>query len=168
MHYALCTLTQKPTQKHKHKKPLLYCQKFFPELMGSDDQNNLCKPHYDISMSKRTRKPLNFQGIKLTKIEEQEEICPKVSEEEQEKQDHDNNKKCLKQLIEGRDSLGQQFLKEENQLQMVVKMPEDSSSNGRKFKKMVSQYAKVLGNMIKIKRNGKPGYNKRHVLPLSK
>lgn len=105
------------------------------------------KHHYDISMSKRTRKtPLNIKEETVKSLEH-----PIHSTEKEE----DDEKKSLKQLIEGRGtSLGHHFTEEEKQLQMVVKQPE----NGVNFKQMVSRYAKVLSHMIKLKRKKSAAY----------
>ncbi|PHU09117.1 hypothetical protein BC332_20977 [Capsicum chinense] len=105
------------------------------------------KLHYDISMSKRTRKKLVNANVNVEQ-EEKGVISNKEKEE-------DDDKRSLKQLIEGRGtSLGHHFTEEERQLQMVVKPPE----NGMKFKQMVSRYAKVLSHMIKLKRKKPAGY----------
>ncbi|XP_019263803.1 PREDICTED: uncharacterized protein LOC109241516 [Nicotiana attenuata] len=101
------------------------------------------KLRYDISMSKRTRKsPLNIkeEAIKspehpqqlINSVENREDV---ISNEEEEELDE---KKSLKQLIEGRGtSLGHHFTEEEKQLQLVVKQPEGSLMNGLKFKQML-------------------------------
>ncbi|KAF3628249.1 hypothetical protein CQW23_19194 [Capsicum baccatum] len=123
------------------------------------------KLHYDISMSKRTRKstPLNIKEEAIKSLQHPEELVnANVNVEQEEKgvisnkeKEEDDDKKSLKQLIEGRGtSLGHHFTEEERQLQMVVKPPE----NGMKFKQMVSRYAKVLSHMIKLKRKKPAGY----------
>ncbi|XP_009621275.1 uncharacterized protein LOC107780522 [Nicotiana tabacum] len=122
------------------------------------------KLRYDISMSKRTRKsPVNIkeEAIKspqhpqqlINSVESREDVNVEekgvISNEEEE----EDQKKSLKQLIEGRGtSLGHHFTEEEKQLQLVVKQPEGSLMNGLKFKQMVSRYTKVLSHMIKLKR----------------
>lgn len=76
--------------------------------------------------------------------------------------------KSLKQLIRGdgetnssssnnkggRNSLVQHFNEEEKNLQVVVKKNQnESAQEGLKFKKLVKRYAKVLGHMMKAKRD---------------
>ncbi|XP_015079019.1 uncharacterized protein LOC107022977 [Solanum pennellii] len=108
------------------------------------------KLRYDISMSKRTRKTaLNTkEDVVVESVEYHEELI------------NLDEKKSLKQLIEGRGtSLGHHFIEEEEeeerQVQIVVKQAEN---NGVKFKEMVSRYAKVLRHMIKLKRKKPAGY----------
>uniref|UniRef100_A0A5B7C0S7 Uncharacterized protein n=1 Tax=Davidia involucrata TaxID=16924 RepID=A0A5B7C0S7_DAVIN len=128
--------------------------------MGSE--YNPSKPHYNISMSKRTRKPQENQ-IPL----EEKESPPKDVNELVEENDH----RSLKQLMikgdgEGRSSLGQHFTEEEKQLQVVVKQHEESL-DGVKFKRLVSRYARVLSHLIKIKGGPPLGSRKKPVLRLS-
>ncbi|KAL6981577.1 hypothetical protein U1Q18_023203 [Sarracenia purpurea var. burkii] len=123
--------------------------------MGS--QSNPSKPHYDINMSKRTRKTLNLgkeadQSYRKVPSPEKESPTNGVNEEEKsstEGEESDHQKMSLKQLIKGkRSSLGQHFT-EEKQLPLVVK-PREEGLDGVKFKKLVSRYAGVLGRLIKI------------------
>ncbi|XP_006338862.1 uncharacterized protein [Solanum tuberosum] len=104
------------------------------------------KLRYDISMSKRTRKTAKEEDVVVESVEYHDEELMNNSDE----------KKSLKQLIEGRrTSLGHHFTEEERQVQIVVKQAEN---NGVKFKEMVSRYAKVLSHMIKLKRKKPAGY----------
>ncbi|OIT32669.1 hypothetical protein A4A49_37959 [Nicotiana attenuata] len=106
------------------------------------------KLHYDVSMSKRTRKPLNLNAINPQQSEEligsvESKQAPAPSEEERKYE-----RKSLKQLIEVRSiSLRQHFIEEEKQLQVMVKQqPEESMVNGLKLKKIVTCYTKVLSH----------------------
>lgn len=143
--------------------------------MGSE-----CKPnkfHYDLSMSKRTRKPPNL-------IEEDDKSsfhsCPAAEESslefvngEKEKgstsfsetQECDH-RKSLKDLIEGR-SLSQHFSEEEKQLQLIVKQHDPDALKKLKFKRMVSRYAKIFSHLIKLKRKPEMALHKKPVLQLT-
>ncbi|KAL8155255.1 hypothetical protein AgCh_000578 [Apium graveolens] len=124
--------------------------------MGS--KCNLGKCHYDLTMSKRTRKPLNCEQVSdqysLISCYSEKEVARNV-EAEDENCDH----KSLKQLIKGRHTLAQHFTEEElkqpkivikqhengvqeKQLQIVVK--NHGGSNRVKLKKMGSQCTKVI------------------------
>ncbi|KAK4718207.1 hypothetical protein R3W88_016545 [Solanum pinnatisectum] len=103
------------------------------------------KLRYDISMSKRTRKTAK-----------EDVVAESVEYHDEELMNNSDEKKSLKQLIEGRGTcLGHHFTEEERQVQIVVKQAEN---NGVKFKEMVSRYAKVLSHMIKLKRKKPAGY----------
>ncbi|KAA8515738.1 hypothetical protein F0562_018651 [Nyssa sinensis] len=123
--------------------------------MGSE--YNPSKPHYNISMSKRTRKPLNLgkeaNGNPLEDCSLEKESFEKDIEGVEEKSGNEEGEeiisdhKSLKQLMingdgegsKGRSSLGQHFTKEEEkQLQVVVKQHEESL-DGVKFKRMIMQ-----------------------------
>ncbi|XP_031114120.1 uncharacterized protein LOC116017910 [Ipomoea triloba] len=139
--------------------------------MGSEFLSR--KPHYDITMSKRTRKPasnvINIQEsaencisgtVKMNQVVN--EVCDDHEGIIQgDDDDSDRSKKSLKQLIEGGrrgTSLGEYFTAEEKQLQVAVVAAEDGGSNGVKFKRMVRRYTKVLSHMMKLKRDA----NKPH------
>lgn len=146
--------------------------------MGSESNGG--KFRYDLSMSKRTRKPLNrekednqcalkssFSDKEIPQKgendEKEDEHCFKVVDEGEES-DH----KSLKQLIEGRSTLGQHFTTEEmkqpmlvhkhdeKKLQLVVTHHEEGL-DGVRFKEMVSRCAKVLSRLIKKKRDPRIG-----------
>ncbi|KAG8363542.1 hypothetical protein BUALT_Bualt19G0033200 [Buddleja alternifolia] len=119
--------------------------------MGSQN-----KPHYNISMSRRTRKqPLNLK------------IEPQESSEEDEKEkfiissrlEKDFKKqKSLKQLIESRCSLAQRFREEEQEKQkqkqkdiVVREQDEDGFKGTVKWKRIVRNYTEVLTHLIKVK-----------------
>lgn len=138
--------------------------------MGSEGDGR--KFRYDISMSKRTRKPLNREKEGITKIcFSNEEVRPKGDDyekineqnfrevDEGEASDH----KSLKQLIEERNTLGQHLTTEEMKQPMLVKHDEkrlqlvvrhhEEGLDGIKFKDMVSRCAKILSRLIKNKRD---------------
>nr|GMD62540.1 uncharacterized protein LOC109186438 [Ipomoea batatas] len=142
--------------------------------MGSEFLSR--KPHYDITMSKRTRKPtsnpINIQEpaencisatVKMNQVVN--EVCGdhegiiQGDDDEEESNNSDRSKKSLKELIEGGrrgTSLGEYFTAEEKQLQVAVVKPppeDGGGSNGVKFKHMVSRYTKVLSHMMKLKRD---------------
>lgn len=121
---------------------------------------NESKHHYDITMSKRTRKPSKVQdadqnsttvspgndGPVKAVVREGDESSPSRVGEAGE----NDRKKSLKQLIKSRSSLGQHFTEEEKQLQLVTKQQQEGVQ-GLKLKRMVSRYAKVLSHLIKAK-----------------
>lgn len=122
---------------------------------------NESKHHYDISMSKRTRRPSKVQDADQNSstgspgndapvkavVDEGDESSPSIVGDAEEKYDR---KKSLKQLIKSRSSLGQHFTEEEKQLQLVTKQQQEGVQ-GLKLKRMVSRYAKVLSHLIKVK-----------------
>ncbi|PSS10043.1 Protein phosphatase Slingshot 1 like [Actinidia chinensis var. chinensis] len=117
--------------------------------MGSEC--NPIKPHYDISLSKRTRKPLNPPKEAEFSEKESPRQCAKC--------------KSLKELIKERSSLGQHF-KKEKQLQIVVKQHEENLEEV-KFKQLVSRYTCFLSRLIKIKRDPRLGSRKKPALQLA-
>ncbi|XP_059654304.1 uncharacterized protein LOC132301027 [Cornus florida] len=140
-----------------------------PIQMGSEC--NPTKPHYDITMSKRTRRRLDLEkeaNLQISMNSEkgsdcQESVC-KV-EDKSANEGEENDHKSLKQLIKTT-SLGEHFTEEEKQLQIVVKQEEDGI-DGVKFKRMVSRYAKILSHLIKLKKKDPHlGSRKKPVLQL--
>lgn len=141
-------------------------------------QSPSVKRHYDITMSRRTRK----QQIQVQQINNEKPISKcdtntttttkDVSNETNNhlipnnkvvKESDENDHKSLKQLIVGDEkdggskgrnssSLGEHFTEEEKQLQLV-RMQQKDNIQGLKFKKLVSRYAKVLGHLMKAKRD---------------
>ncbi|GFP91412.1 hypothetical protein PHJA_001285200 [Phtheirospermum japonicum] len=110
--------------------------------MGSQGKTNIAKPHYNISMSKRTRKSQNLKIEPRESFEENKDWSKHMQEE----------KISLKELIGGRCSLAQRFREEEGNQQGVVIKP---SSNEDGFRGMISKkftrnYAKLLGHLIKV------------------
>lgn len=101
-------------------------------MQGSEGQTNTQKLHYNISMSRRTRKAQN----------------PKNGDECTKKERNFEEQKSLKQLIEGRNTLAQHFREEEKEQSLIVKPPDDDHGLKRS---MVRDYVKVLSHMIKVK-----------------
>ncbi|KAJ4711719.1 Protein phosphatase Slingshot 1 like [Melia azedarach] len=137
--------------------------------------NNPSKHRYDITMSKRTRKPLNLEDSYYNNpLKGEESYSTKVGEGKEE------DRKSLKQLINGnekskvntdeesrgKNSLGEHFTEEEKQLQLV-KTQQQNSVEGVKLKGMVNRYVKVLSHLIKMKRDPRIGSRKKHVLQLT-
>ncbi|XP_044489491.1 uncharacterized protein LOC123213925 [Mangifera indica] len=128
--------------------------------MGS--QCNPTKPRFDITMSRRTRKPIFNLDDPTSSVDQVEE---------------DNDHKSLKQLInrdetskkknaeesKGRNSLGEHFTEEEKQLQLVKLQQQ----KGVKLKGMVNRYVKVLSHLIKVNRDPRTiGSTKKPLLRL--
>ncbi|XP_009776766.1 uncharacterized protein [Nicotiana sylvestris] len=127
------------------------------------------KLHYDVSMSKRTRKPLNLNAISDKKPQQSEELIGSVEKKQApSEEERKYERKSLKQLIEVRSiSLRQHFIEEEKQLQVMVKQqPEESMVNGLKLKKIVRCYTNVLSHMIKRKKTA--GYRMKMQVHKSK
>lgn len=110
--------------------------------MGSQSETESQKPRYNISMSRRTRKP---QNLNQKSFEERESELAMRRE----------NQKSLKQLIEGRCSLAQHFREEENFQQIVVVKPPDQDVDHdqrlRSKRSMMRNYGEVLSHLIKVK-----------------
>lgn len=135
-------------------------------------QSSAAKRHFDITMSRRTRKqnekPISKDVSTTKDVVSLETSLHEAAKEGNENSDH----KSLKQLIvgeekettmkcsssdegdnsKGRNSLGEHFSEEEKQLQLV-RMQQKDNLQGLKFKKLVRRYAKVLGHLIKAKRD---------------
>lgn len=136
--------------------------------MGSN--YNPSKHPYDITMSKRTRRPLKVQDANRDSTDEsirndtpwkavedgEDESSPSRVDEAEES----DRKPSLKQLIKGRSSLGKHFTEEEKQLQLVTKQQEEGFQ-GLKLKRMVTRCAKVLRHMIKVKRELPKGESRK-------
>ncbi|KAK2367764.1 hypothetical protein QL285_081015 [Trifolium repens] len=130
-------------------------------------QSSAVKRGYDITMSRRTRK----QNEKPTSkdVSTTKDVVPLETTLQEVKEGNDDHK-SLKQLIggeekestkkcsndesenKGRNSLGEHFNEEEKQLQLVT-MQQKDNLQGLKFKKLVRRYAKVLGHLMKAKRD---------------
>lgn len=142
--------------------------------MGSE-----CKFRYDLTMSKRTRKPLHCEQeqessqSRLSSCFAEKELSRNGVDEEAEDENCDH--KSLKQLIKGRHTLGQHFTEEESkqpeilikqidngvqekQLHVVVK--NQGGSNRVKLKKMATQCTKILKRLIRNKRDSHTGSTK--------
>jgi hypothetical protein len=84
-------------------------------------------------------------------------------------EEKESTKKCSNDESEnkGRNSLGEHFNEEEKQLQLVT-MQQKDNLQGLKFKKLVRRYAKVLGHLMKAKRDPRLGdAGKKPVFKLS-
>ncbi|XP_020224542.1 uncharacterized protein LOC109806521 [Cajanus cajan] len=140
-------------------------------------QSPSVKRHYDITMSRRTRKQFPLQGNDhkpisamdhdaKTKDATVEKTAQTIAEV---KGGGESDHKSLKQLIIGdddqeakkggnsderskgsRNSLGEHFSEDHLQL---VRMQQKENLQGLKFKKLVRRYAKVLGHLMKAKRD---------------
>lgn len=138
------------------------------------------KHRYDITMSKRTRKPVNLPlNLEDADVDSSVAIPDKISlpvpaPEATLDEEKERRRLKLKQLINGdgkpqksgeeskvRSSLGQHFNQEEKQLQLVKKKHQDG-----KLKGMVSRYAKVLSHLVKAKGEPRIGSQKKHFLSL--
>ncbi|XP_022152235.1 uncharacterized protein LOC111020003 [Momordica charantia] len=129
--------------------------------MGSESISH--QRHYDISMSKRTRKPAKIrdelQNLSLNK----DDLLPSHQVESPPTKGFENNDhKSLKQLItgegkaetksgadeggRGRSSLGQHFNEDKNNLQMVRSKQQPDGLQRVKLKKVVGKF---LRNLIK-------------------
>ncbi|KAB2081196.1 hypothetical protein ES319_A05G115900v1 [Gossypium barbadense] len=144
--------------------------------MGSEC--NQSKPRYDITMSKRTRKAnaianedLNhsnstFAGSSISEHRKRDD------EQEEEKESENEDRKSLKQLINGDEtantsSLGRRFSEEEEQRLQLVKKQQDYGNGGVKLKGMMSRYAKVLSHLVKVRREPSLGSKKKQLLRLT-
>ncbi|KDP20373.1 hypothetical protein JCGZ_05256 [Jatropha curcas] len=125
--------------------------------MGSEC--NPSKHRYDITMSKRTRKPLKSNMPQAhADLRGEDNLLAKV----------DEDRKSLKQLINGiannveetkedsenrgRNSLGQHFSEEEKQLQLMRRQNQQGLQ-AVKLKGIMGRYVKVLSHLIKVKRD---------------
>ncbi|KAF5736385.1 hypothetical protein HS088_TW14G00527 [Tripterygium wilfordii] len=135
--------------------------------MESENGSNSSKPRYDITMSKRTRKPSNLNTILPT--ESESPVKDVLDEEDRESIDRESDRKSLEHLIKSRSSLGEHFTQEETQqqqqLQLVKKNQEDKK--GLKLRGMVTHCTKVLSHLIKLKRDpARLGSRKKPILRL--
>ncbi|KAL3615406.1 hypothetical protein CASFOL_041067 [Castilleja foliolosa] len=111
--------------------------------MGSQCKTNTDKPHYNISMSKRTRKPHN---PRIESFEDNKDCTKNIQDE----------KVILKRLTKGRCSLAQCFKEEEGNQQEVIIRPSCDDDDDDRFHEMKSKnfaknYAKFfLSHLIKV------------------
>ena len=136
-------------------------------------QSPSVKRPYDITMSRRTRKQ-QFSNEKPKSAAKDEKLTLETAQTntiDEVKQGGEGDHKSLKQLIVGddneatkgnnsdergkgsRNSLGEHFTEEEKQHLQLVRMHQKDNLQGLKFKKLVSRYAKVLGHLLKAKRD---------------
>ncbi|XP_047175570.1 uncharacterized protein LOC124842993 [Vigna umbellata] len=140
-------------------------------------QSPSVKRPYDITMSRRTRKhQFSVQGNEKPKSAMGDEKLTVDTAQTngiiaEVKHGGESDHKSLKQLIIGddnetkgnnnsdeggkgsRNSLGEHFTEEEKQHLQLVRMQQKDNLQGLKFKKLVSRYAKVLGHLLKAKRD---------------
>ncbi|CAL0310836.1 unnamed protein product [Lupinus luteus] len=143
-------------------------------------QSSPIKRNYDITMSRRTRKqPLQVQfsdektppiSMVVDTTKDHAKLETRVLPELKENQ-NENDHKSLKQITlgdekdaivqcssdegegkGGSNSLGEHFIEEEKHLQLV-RVQQKDNLQGMKFKKLVRRYAKVLGQLMKAKRD---------------
>ncbi|XP_019455309.1 PREDICTED: uncharacterized protein LOC109356443 [Lupinus angustifolius] len=133
-------------------------------------QSSPIKRNYDITMSRRTRKQslqVQASNEKPPPIPMETRVLPELKEDQNE-----NVHKSLKKLTIGdekdaiihcssdegegkrgsNNSLGEHFIEEEKHLQLV-RMQQKDNLQGMKLKKLVRRYAKVLGQLMKAKRD---------------
>lgn len=138
--------------------------------MGSEVINPT-KQRFDLSMSKRTRKPwsslindMHHQDISTQSSQ------PKPEKEQEQDKDLEIDRKSLNNLmrceedsnreanVKNNSSLGKHLGDDKgiNQMmQLVVKKETQVGENGVKFKGMMGRYVKVLSGLIKAKRDRK-------------
>ncbi|KAJ4843549.1 hypothetical protein Tsubulata_007967 [Turnera subulata] len=172
-----------------------------------ESECNASKPRYDITMSKRTRKPRppsfpDANGSSPTDgyaCKDEEPAPGGGVVDPWEEQDNDHKSLKLKQLINGpfdkssskdendqqgscrgRNSLGQHFTEEEEQiegeeqqpqqqqqLQLVMQHKQDGRSRGLKLKGMMGHYVSVLSHLITVKRHPRIGSRNKPFLRLA-
>ncbi|KAF2605331.1 hypothetical protein F2Q70_00025303 [Brassica cretica] len=135
--------------------------------MGSEVVNPI-KPRFDLSMSRRTRKP--WSSSLVNEMQHQVLSTQSSQQEKELEQDEDReiDRKSLNNLmrseqesngeanVSNKNSLGQHFGDDEaikQTMQVVVK--KQGGENGVKFKGMMSRYVKVLSGLMKTKRDRK-------------
>ncbi|KAI4323325.1 hypothetical protein L6164_022940 [Bauhinia variegata] len=124
-----------------------------------DSESPTYQRRYDLTMSRRTRKPLQFLQAKEKPIT----VSVPTLEDLLQVKEGENRHKSLKQLIngddkekelgqeaKGRNSLSQIFNQEEKHLQLV-KRQQQGGLQGLKFKKLVHRFTKVLSHLMKAK-----------------
>ncbi|KAK7401563.1 hypothetical protein VNO78_13136 [Psophocarpus tetragonolobus] len=149
-------------------------------------QSPAVKRHYDITMSRRTRKQQQQQSPMMQGNDKPKSAIDDAATKDvhhvtvtttqtvsiaEVKESGESDHKSLKQLIIGddhkeaqkgnseektkgsRNSLGEHFTEEEKQHLQLVRMDQKENLQGLKFKKLVRRYAKVLGHLMKAKRD---------------
>ncbi|CAA7041835.1 unnamed protein product [Microthlaspi erraticum] len=136
--------------------------------MGSEVINPT-KPRFDLTMSRRTRKPLSS----LINDMPHQDISTKISQPEKEQEqdgDREVDRKSLNNLLRceeesngeatanKKSSLGKKLGDDEGvkqTMQLVVKKEKHVGETGVKFKGMMGRYVKVLSGLMKAKRDRK-------------
>ncbi|XP_010414063.1 PREDICTED: uncharacterized protein LOC104700270 [Camelina sativa] len=126
------------------------------------------KPRFDLSMSKRTRKPwsslindmhhldLSTQSSQPKPDKEQE----KIEDKEIDRQSLNNLMRCEEKSneetnVNNKNSLGQHFGDDEGIKQTMQLVVKKEKLGGMKFKGMMGRYVKVWSGLIKAKRDRK-------------
>ncbi|CAH8380851.1 unnamed protein product [Eruca vesicaria subsp. sativa] len=135
--------------------------------MGSEVINPI-KPRFDLSMSRRTRKPWSSSLVNELQHQDVSTESSKPEKEQEQDEDREIDRKSLNNLmrseqesngeanVNNKNSLGQQFGEDEGikqTMQLVVK--KQGGENGAKFKGMMGRYVKVLSGLMKAKRDRK-------------
>nr|GEV45978.1 hypothetical protein [Tanacetum cinerariifolium] len=136
--------------------------------MGNESNPN--KPHYDISMSRRTRRAQSralfgekVSALPLKVDEDDKKVEQEIEEEKIKNQFIEFFREKEEDEEESRSSLGARFTEEDKQDQHQLVVKHEKGHDGASLKKMVRRCAKVWGNMIKIK----GGSRKKRVLQLT-
>ncbi|EOA28406.1 hypothetical protein CARUB_v10024612mg [Capsella rubella] len=135
--------------------------------MGSE-VINLTKPRFDLSMSKRTRKPwssLNSDMHHQDISTQSSQPKPDDDKEQDEIEDKEIDRKSLNNLMRceeksngeanngnNKSSLGQHFGDDEGIKQTMQLVVKKEKQGGVKFKGMMGRYVKVWSGLIKAKR----------------
>ncbi|KAI3826896.1 hypothetical protein L1987_00956 [Smallanthus sonchifolius] len=127
-------------------------------MVGESKPN---KPHYDITMSRRTRRARMLFGEKVSALKVEDKQVDEENEEEKRKMKFIDIFGGKQEEDECKNSLGGHFTEEDKERQLVVK--HEKGLDGVSLKKMVSRCAKMWGHMIKIK----GGSRKKRVLQLT-
>ncbi|KAJ6425021.1 hypothetical protein OIU84_025733 [Salix udensis] len=139
--------------------------------MGNDRCNIPCKPRYDITMSRRTRKPVmsveeagqNPTAVLMISPDEESDAKDASTQATGKvmsrpswrcrKQGSKMMKTSIANYQGSKNSLGQHFKGEEKQLQLVTMKQAKEGIEGVKLKGMVGRYVKVLSHLIRVKRD---------------
>ncbi|KAL3624577.1 hypothetical protein CASFOL_031245 [Castilleja foliolosa] len=110
--------------------------------MGSQGKTTMAKPHYNISMSKRTRKSQILKIEPRDSFKENKNNTRNIQEEKIDSRQIIEEQKC---------SLAQYFKEEEegNENRVEIKQSSDEDGfRGVKLKKIARNYAKLLSHLI--------------------
>ncbi|KAF2605332.1 hypothetical protein F2Q70_00025302 [Brassica cretica] len=135
--------------------------------MGSEVINPI-KPRFDLSMSRRTRKPWSSSLVSEMQHQDLSTQSAQPDIEKEQDKDLEIDRKSLNNLmrseqepneeadVKNKNSLGQHFGEDEGikqTMQLVVK--KQGGESGVKFKGMMGRYVKVLSGLMKAKRDRK-------------
>ncbi|VVB07458.1 unnamed protein product [Arabis nemorensis] len=130
--------------------------------MGSEVINPT-KPRFDLTMSKRTRKPWSSL---INDMHHQDTQSSQLKPDKEQDKDQEIDRKSLNNLMRcEEESNGEANVNNKSSLgdneginqmmQLVVKKEKQYGENGMKFKGMMGRYVKVLSSLIKAKRDRK-------------